>query len=165
MGEVIRIKPHHFLDIVRDFGVGVEFRPSPYGHAAHLVAEKVLADRQVMLELVLGIDDICEPCKNHVDGHCIDTTTTTGEVTSKEEWNLTIDNRLFERLGLTEGVRIPADDFCRLVRERLYPTGAAEGSLIFDIWREASREKTESRAKGLLRGMALYLGESTPALP
>ena len=161
----IRTKPHHFLDIVRDFGVGVEFRPSPYGHAVHLVAEKVLADRQVMLELVLGIDRFCEPCKNHVDGHCIDTTATTGEVTSKEQWNLTIDTRLLERLGLEEGARIRADDFCRLTRERLYPAGQVEGALIFDIWREAPREKTESRARGLLRGIAHYLGESTPALP
>ena len=156
----IRTKPHHFLDIVRDFGAGGEFQPSPYGHAVHLVAERVLADRETMLELVLGIDDICEPCKHHVDGHCLDTTTTTGEVTSKEEWNLTIDTRLLERLGLTEGVRMRASDFCRLVRERLYPTGAVEESLIFDIWREASRRKTEGRTRNLLHGIALYLGET-----
>ncbi len=167
MAEVIRTKPHHFLDIVRDYGVGVEFQPSPSGHAVHLVAEKVGClrsgrDRQTMLELVLGIDDICEPCKHHVDGHCLDTTTTTGEVTSKEEWNLTIDTRLLQRLDLQEGTRIQADDFCRLARQRLYPTGAVEGSLIFDIWREASREKTEDRARNLLLGIALYLGEIPP---
>ena len=86
MTEIIRIKPHHFLDIVRDFGAGAEFTPSPYGHAVHLMAEKVLADRRAMLELVSGIDDICEPCENHVDGHCTDT-------------------RLFERLGREEGGR------------------------------------------------------------
>ncbi len=165
MGEVIRIKPHHFLDIVRDFGAGVEFEPSPYGHALHLVAEKVLAHRQTMLRLVLGIDDICEPCKHHIDGHCVDTTTTTGEVTSKEQWNLTIDTRLLQRLGLEEGARIRADHFCRLTRERLYPAGQVEGALIFDIWREAPREKTESRATYVLHGIALYLGESAPALP
>ena len=156
----IRTKPHHFLDIVRDYGAGVEFQPHPYGHAVHVVAERVLADRQTMLELVLGIDDICEPCRNHVDGHCIDTTTTTGEVISKEEWNLTIDTRLFQHLDLQEGTRIQADDFCRLVRERLYPTGAVEESLIFDIWREASRRKTEDRTRNLLHGIALYLGET-----
>ena len=105
MTELIRIKPHHFLDIVRDYGAGAELTPSPYGHAVHVVAEKVLADRRVTLDLVSGIDDICEPCKNHVDGHCIDTTTTTGEVTSKQEWDLTINTRLFERLGLEEGGR------------------------------------------------------------
>ena len=95
----------------------------------------------------------------------IDTTTTTGEVTSKEEWNRTIDTRLFERLGLDEGTHIRADRLCRLVRDRLYPTGTVEGSLIFHIWREASREKTESRARNLLHGLALYLGESMSALP
>jgi len=163
--DEIRTKPHHFLDIVRDLGAGIEFKPSPYGHAVHLVAEKVLADRQVMLELILGIDDICRPCKNHVDGHCIDTTTTTGKVTSKEEWNLTIDSRLLQRLGLDEGTHIRADYLCRLTRQRLYPTGTVEGSLIFEIWREASREKTESRARNLLQGIALYLGESTSTLP
>ena len=123
-----------------------------------------MADRQVVLELVLGIDDICEPCKNHVDGHCIDTTTTTGEVTSKEEWNLTIDTRLFGRLGLAEGARIRADDFCRLTRQRLYPTGDADGSLIFDVWREAARERAAARARDLLKGIALYLHEPPPDL-
>jgi len=159
VGEVIRIKPHHFLDIVRDFGAGVEFEPSPYGHAFHLVAEKVLADRHVMLELVLGIDRICEPCKNHVGGHCVDTTTTTGEVTSKEQWNLTIDTRLLEQLGLEEGTRIRADHLCRLARTRLFPPGDVEGAPIYDIWREAPRERTESRVADLLRGITRYLRE------
>ena len=165
MSKVIRIKPHHFLDIVRDYGAGVEFRPSPYGHAVHIVAEKVLADRQVMLELVLGIDDICEPCTNHVDGHCLDTTTTTGKIASKEWWNRIIDTRLLGRLGLREGTRIRADEFCRLARQRLYPKGAVEGSLISDIWREASPQKTRRRARDLLHGIALYLTETAPALP
>ena len=35
----MRLRPHHILDIISSYGHGAEFRPSPYGHAVHTVAE------------------------------------------------------------------------------------------------------------------------------
>ena len=63
MSEMIIIKPHHFVDVMRTLGDEQgEFRPHPYGHAVHTVAAKILAYRDAMLQMELGADDICKPC-------------------------------------------------------------------------------------------------------
>jgi len=147
MPDIIRIKPHHFLDIIKVFGAGGIFKPHPYGHAVHMVAEKVLKDSNIVLELVLGADDICQPCIHNKDGICVDITTTPGVMISKESWNRTIDRRLFERLNLEEGTRISASEFCLVTQEHL--------GNIYDVWREAPPDQTADREKNLMRGLAL----------
>ena len=157
MPETIRIKPHHFLDILRDVGGGQRtFVPHHYGHAVHTVAEKVLSDRTIMLELVVGIDDICAPCRNNKDGVCVDTIDTSYRPqapSSKQAWNRMTDLRLFERLGLEEGARWSTEAFCRIARDRL-------GDL-HDIWREVPRSMTKDRGQKLMRGISIYLDESS----
>ena len=163
MQDIVRIKPHHFLDIITSFGGGQRtFEPHPYGHAVHTVAERILlgsvgdSDRTVTLKLVLGIDDICAPCKNNQDGVCVDTIDTSYRPeapSSKEAWNERIDLRLFERLELKEGARLTASAFCRTARERLDDLSG--------IWREVPRDMTAERERKLMKGISFYLGEDT----
>jgi len=156
----LRIKPHHFLDIIADFGAGSRsFKPHAYGHAVHTVAERLLANRNIEIELVLGIDDICRPCKHHVGDTCDDTIDTSFRPEappSKEEWNKRIDRRWFERLGLKEGDRMTASEFCRIVREKM--------GGIYEIYREIPRQMTADRERNLLKGIAFYLNEPAGAL-
>ena len=71
MKDIIYIKPHHFIDIITYLGAGKEtFEPHPYGHAVHSVAAKILHDRDIRLEFVLGADDICKPCIHNINGCC-----------------------------------------------------------------------------------------------
>lgn len=71
---MIAIKPHHFVDIVASFGGGrTKFEPHPYGHAVHAVAQEILGNRDVRLQIELGADDICAPCRHNVNGLCDDT--------------------------------------------------------------------------------------------
>ena len=157
MEDIIRIKPHHFLDIITSFGGGQRtFEPSPYRHAVHTVSERILSDRTVTLKLVLGIDDICAPCRNNQDGVCVDTIDTSYRPqapSSKGAWNERIDLRLFERLGLKEGARLTASEFCRIARERLGD--------VFEIYREIPRDMTAERERKLMKGISFYLGEDT----
>jgi hypothetical protein len=37
-GQVMRLRPHHFLDIVTSYGADERFEPHPYGHSLHTVA-------------------------------------------------------------------------------------------------------------------------------
>jgi hypothetical protein len=117
MGDAIPIKPHHFIDIIRDYGAGVRtFKPHPYGHLVHVVAERVTADPDVLLVMELGADAICEPCVHNIDGLCDDTIDTSQRPkapTSKRKYNLLLDERWCERLGLKEGDRLTAREFCR----------------------------------------------------
>ncbi|MBN2288188.1 MAG: hypothetical protein JXQ83_02575 [Candidatus Glassbacteria bacterium] len=151
MQTTLRIKPHHFLDIIRDFGEGREHGPHPYGHLVHVAARTIREHPETVLELTAEPDEICLPCRFLVDGNCIDVTQSPGHLIPKDRWNRLIDGRIFERLGLKEGDRLTALEFCRLARERL-------GDL-YSLYAEADRDKT-TRRRGLLEsGFAIYLGE------
>jgi hypothetical protein len=152
--DVIRIKPHHFIDIVTALGRGQrQFPPHPYGHAVHSVAERLLDDRDAMLEMELGADDICRPCMHNVDGRCNDTIDTSFRPeapASKREFNLLIDRRWGERLGLAQGDRLTAREFCHRLQ------GKADD--LTDIYRENEKPHTLARQNALAAGVAVFLG-------
>ena len=97
MCKAILIKPHHFIDIITALGTGrMEFEPHPYGHAVHTVAARLIGDRDALLEMELGADDICSPCVHNVDGVCDDTIDTSFRPqapSKKRDYNLLIDTR------------------------------------------------------------------------
>jgi len=154
MDELIRVKPHHFIDIVTAFGRGqTTFEPHPYGHAVHTVAERVLREPDVLLEMELGADAICGACSHNVGGLCDDTIDTSFRPEappSKREWNLLIDRRWCERLGLAQGDRLTAREFCARLRDRMGD--------ITDIYREVPPDRTASRARHLAAGVDELLG-------
>lgn len=150
---MIRIKPHHFVDVITSFSAeDLTFRPSPYGHAVHTVSEQILRNPDVLLEMELGADDICAPCKHNIKGLCDDTIETSFRPeapSSKREWNLIIDKRWCERLNLQQGDRIAAKQFC----ERLQ----ANTDDITDIYREIPLERTTERLRKLRAGIEKFL--------
>jgi hypothetical protein len=153
MTDAVRIKPHHFVDIVAALGRGqMTFEPHPYGHDVHGVAARLLDDHDTLLEIELGADDICRPCVHNADGLCDDTIDTSfrpDAPSSKREYNVLIDERWCERLGLTPGQRLTARELCRLLRER---AGDIAG-----IYRENPADRTAKRAEDLGAGIAKYL--------
>jgi hypothetical protein len=154
MKDVIRIKPHHFVDIVTSFGAGKIFEPHPYGHAVHTVAERILANRDIPLEIELGADDICAPCKHNISGICDDTIDTSFRPTApskKREWNLIIDKRWCERLKLQPGDKLKAKELCGRLRDY--------SGDITDIYREIPAELTTERACKLKVGIEKFFGE------
>jgi hypothetical protein len=150
---LIRIKPHHFVDIVAALGRGqTTFEPHPYGHDVHGVAARLLEDRDTALEIELGADDICRPCVHNADGLCDDTIDTSfrpDAPSSKREYNLLLDERWCERLGLAQGQRLTARQFCRLLRDRAGDIAA--------IYRENPPDRTAKRAEDLRAGIEQYL--------
>ena len=149
MAKPLLIKPHHLLDIIRDFGAGRQHEPHPYGHHVHRLAGIIRDNPETVFVLTAEADSICEPCCNLVENRCVDTTTSPGKEVSKESWNRLIDSRILERLALEEGAAITALDFCRLASERL-------GNL-YTLYAEADPEKTAVREKNLERGLEQYL--------
>jgi len=153
MDEKIFIKPHHFIDILGAVGSGKrKFEPHSYGHAVHIVAEKLLANRDIILEIELGMDDICRPCKHNIDGICDDKIDISFRPTapeSKGQWNLLIDRRWCERLGLKQGDRLSGRQFCERLRDC--------GNNITDIYREMPFEKVNQREVNLKKGIEFFL--------
>ena len=154
MIDVILIKPHHLVDIIRDLGgERIAFEPHPYGHNVHGVAEKLLVNRDAVLQMELGADEICQPCIHNVDGACsdvIDTSFRPQAPRSKQEWNLLIDRRWCKALGLADGDRITARQFCKRLGQQI--------DRMPDVYREVPSERVAARAKQLSRGLNRYLG-------
>ena len=157
MDNIIRIKPHHFVDIISSLGEGrTRFEPHPYGHAVHTVAARVLSDPDVLLEMELGADDICRPCRHNIDGLCDDTVDTSyrpAAPSSKRDYNLELDRWWCGRLGLAQGDRLTARKLCWRLRD-----GAGD---ITSIYRETPAEMTAERAAKLEAGIAAFLDNGT----
>ncbi|MFH1264488.1 MAG: hypothetical protein ABIK89_02085 [Planctomycetota bacterium] len=153
MNEAIRIKPHHFVDIVRALGRGqTAFEPHPYGHAVHTVAARLLEAPEALLEIELGADDVCRPCTHNVGGECDDTIDTSYRPeapSSKREYNLLLDERWCERLRLRQGQRLDARGLCRRLRQWA-------GDLT-EIYREMPADRTRERAEELRAGVEKLL--------
>jgi hypothetical protein len=151
--DMIAIKPHHFVDILTSFGAGsVEFEPHPYGHAVHVVARRILEDREALLRIELGADDICAPCRHNLDGLCDDTIDTSYRPDApplKRDWNLLIDRRWCERLEIGHGDRLSARELCLRLRDR--------AGDITDLYREIPADRTADRAANLRVGIARFL--------
>ncbi len=154
MQDVIYIKPHHFVDIITSFSADdLTFKPSPYGHAVHTVSERILQNKDILLEMDLGADDICKPCKHNIDGICDDTIETSFRPeapSSKREWNLMIDKRWCKRLNMKQGDRLTAREFCQQLRDN--------AGDITDIYREVPADRTADRARNLKAGIEKFLG-------
>lgn len=146
---MLRIKPHHFLDILRDYGAGRSWKPHPYGHAVHTVARSLLDNREQMVVLVLGVDDVCDPCRKNENGTCMDWTESPGYRIRKEDWNRRIDRRILGLFGLGEGTAISALDFARLALRHIDDVST--------VWREVPAEQTQERVRNLSRGLSAYL--------
>ena len=150
---MISIKPHHFVDIVTALGDGrTEFQPHPYGHAVHTVAKDILSNPDIDLRIAMGADDICLPCRHNLDGLCADTIDTSFRPLapkSKREYNLLIDERWSQRLGLRQDDQLTARELCLRIRD------CADD--IEDIYRETPSDRTAERQARLQRGIAKFL--------
>ena len=149
----MRIKPHHFVDIITHYGEGTfSLNPHPYGHAVHTVASQILEDKDIMLIMELGADDICQPCMHNIDGLCDDTIDTSYRPNApplKREWNLLIDHRWCERLKIDQGKKMSARELCELIRDN--------SGDITDIYREIPAHRTAERARKLNDGIRKFL--------
>ncbi len=119
---MISIKPHHFVDIITALGEGCTSpEPHPYGHAVHTVTKAILENRDVKLRMDFGADDICRPCCHNIGGLCDDTIDISFRPRaprSKREYNLLMDQRWSERLGIHQGDMLTARELCSLIRDR-----------------------------------------------
>ncbi|MEA3226977.1 MAG: hypothetical protein U9Q07_13585, partial [Planctomycetota bacterium] len=156
--EVIYIKPHHFIDILGTCAAGATtFKPSRMGHAVHIFTPKILADPDILLQIELGIDDICGKCGFIFDGTCVDVINTTnrtrlkpGTPCMKGEYNMLLDCRWCKRLGIKQGDRLTARAFCEL----LLRDGLDD---ITDIYCNVPAERVAKRAKALKESIRKYL--------
>ncbi len=156
---MISIKPHHFVDILRDLGAGrADYQPHPFNHALHTVARAILVDPDVLLRLEFGADDICGPCIHNIGGLCDDTIDTSFRPTapsSKREYNLLIDRRWCRQLGLADGDVLSARQLALRIRECLLSMP--------EIYIENQPDNTAARQADVARGITTFLATKSAA--
>ena len=162
MQKVILIRPLHFIDILRDFGAGVtDFEPDPSGNGLHIVAEKLLNNRDILLAITLDPDDVCKPCKHNINGICdedLDRTHRPSAPCLMRDWDLLINQRWCERLEIRQGDRFTARELCERLRDR--------AGDIKNIYREIVDSSSvpdwlspSKRTFNLKKGIKRFLGE------
>ncbi len=116
----MKLRPHHVLDIIRNYGNGIEFKAHPYGHAVHSVAHIVLSNLEIEIEFILGADDICQPCQHlQADGLCDDVLHQLEQPISKQTYNDELDKRLFSYLDVKPGIVMPMQTFLKRVGRKI----------------------------------------------
>jgi len=151
MDEIVEMRPHHFVDILRGIGAGREFKPHPYGHAVHSVAKTLMARPHAFLKLVNRCDAICAPCIHNKAGVCGDYLQDRNM--TKHDFNTALDTRLFDRPELSENMELTAADFCCLLREEFGDPS--------QIWTHISASEAQQRLQMMLRGIEKFTSSST----
>lgn len=114
--EMISIRPHHLLDIIRDFGNKREVKEHRWGASLSTVTQKILADTNRIVVFVMGVDAICETCSQLQNDIC------QAEISRDllmRDYNNRIDRELFEALQLAPGSQLQIGEFLQLVSDNL----------------------------------------------
>jgi hypothetical protein len=117
---MLRLRPHHILDIVRNIGHERKIEPHPFGHDLHVITNKILGDIDQPLVLVVGADDICIPCtKLNADSICVDVLPQCDDKPSKQKYNDSLDQKVLVYLDLGEGAQLTVREYLMCVNSKL----------------------------------------------
>jgi hypothetical protein len=96
----MKLRIHHFYDIIRDFGIDKPILPHPYGHAYHTIAEEIHQNSNIPIQLVISCDSICKGCNQLKNNSCVDIISHRNDYSWKEEFNNHIDNQIIKLCAL-----------------------------------------------------------------
>lgn len=147
--EALTLKPHHFMDILKLYGAGVEeFVPDKkLGHDFYRAGNLILENPDLPVFLTSEGDDICRPCRAY-RGCCQDGLSHIPGYTSKDAYNHQLDSRIFSLFGLSGGP-YTALELCEI----LY----ADREKIFQVWIEEESSAVQQRCERFTAGAEKYL--------
>ena len=117
---MLRLRPHHILDIVRNIGHERKMEPHPFGHDLHVVTNKIIEDIDQSLILVVDADDICSHCtKLNADSICVDVLSQCDDKPSKQKYNDDLDRKVLIYLDQKEGVQLTVREYLICVNAKL----------------------------------------------
>ena len=146
------IKPHHFLDIIKLYGAGIDiFVPDQQmNHAFYKVANQIIAHPGAELCLTKEADDICQPCIKLEKGVCVDPLTKYPGFFQKDTYNKTLDQRMLEVFALDEMKTYSAKVLCAILYQN--------AEKIFSVWQEEEADAVQKRYDLFCIGAKRYLG-------
>ena len=125
----IKIKPHHFLDLICDTAVtnGIFEYISPYGHGMREHGNLLSQGKINSLTFTCEADDICKPCIKLKEGHCTDLyneeLTARFGFDNKYDYNMKLDLGFINVLPeiFSPNIKRDIDDILSLLKEKLTP--------------------------------------------
>lgn len=145
------LKPHHFMDIIKLYGTGIDvFTPDlEYGHDFYMAANEIVKNHNTLITFTDGADDICGPCRClGTDGICQDSISHVKGITSKDRYNKLLDQRIMKELGVNQA-GLTAEELCRCMGKR--------DGLVEMVWKEEDEEKKSARKLLFAAGVEKYL--------
>lgn len=110
----VKIRPHHLLDILMDYGHSVIKEPHPFEASVDLVTSRILEREPI--KLVPRMDDICFTCYMLEDELC---QARIRDNLLMREYNDRIDDKLFSLMGFNPGDDTTLEDFSLVVKDNL----------------------------------------------
>ena len=151
MENKILIKPHHFLDIIKLYGAGLDvFVPDEkMGHDFYRIGNIILKNKDVGIRLTIDSDDICTPCKYCKNNLCVDKLDNIAGYTKKDTYNKTLDRRIVEYFSLDLDRDYIAYELCSIY--------LSDVDFIYQVWQEEDDEKTKERYRLFSIGAKKYI--------
>jgi len=141
----MKIRIHHFYDIIRDFGSGKEIKPHLYKHSYHKVAELIKSNPDLKIEIVIGADAVCNGCIHLNNGLCDDIIAYRKDFTSKEKFNNYLDQKILKVCSIKQGESISLAELFE--KAQLYLKN------IYWIYDGNDLENTKKRKENLIKGI------------
>lgn len=147
--DIIIIKPHHFMDIIKLYGFGIDvFVPDEkMHHDFYRFANAIIQNPHIKLQLTKDGDYICQPCI-HYHHHCLDSITHISSIVSKETYNQLLDQRIIDLYALHQAY-YSAYQLCQIFYQN--------HELIFKIWQEEDYDITQQRHDYFVVGAKKYI--------
>lgn len=144
----MKLRIHHFFDIIRDFSRVEEVKPHPYGHSYHKVARVIWNNANIKIKIIVQCDDICDRCVRLKNNVCDDTIPHRKDFKSKEKFNNFLDQRIMRICLVKEGDTFTPIQLCK--KGRLYLEN------INWVYEGNDLDHTQTRKKNVMLGLKNY---------
>lgn len=144
----MKIRIHHFFDIIRDFGTGKKIEQHPYLHSYHTVAGAIEQNPDLELEIVLEPDAVCKGCVHLINKGCDDVIAHRKDFKQKEAFNNYLDKRIMEICDIPNSVKYSPKTLCKMAHRYILN--------IELIYEGNNPEHTQLRKENVIRGLKYY---------
>ncbi|MGL1892015.1 MAG: hypothetical protein OCD02_10330 [Spirochaetaceae bacterium] len=111
MNNTVKIRPHHLLDMLRDYGNKVVHHTHPFGASVKEVTNIVMSSTESFV-MVPRVDSICETCSMLEDEIC---QAKIREDLLMSEYNDDLDDKLFQVMKLKPFMKLTLLDFTLII--------------------------------------------------
>ena len=113
---MIKIRPHHLLDILRDYGNEVKRDFHPFGASLKEITNDILSDINQNIRLVSRVDSICVTCSKLENSIC---KARINDDLLMREYNDDLDDNLFDIMDISPGSELSVRNFLEIVENRM----------------------------------------------